>query len=145
VAGEYLVVWTGDDLFDFEIEVYGQRLDADGAETGANDFRISDTGGTGVNPFAAFNPAVAYNPVDDEYLVVWYGNDDLGGLMDDEFEVFAQRLDADGLEIGDNDLRISDMGDTGDPAFDAFLSPGTPAIAHDPPGNGTIRGPGRCH
>src|SRR5262249_14743893 len=43
-ANEYLVVWEGDDTTNEEYEIYGQLLNAAGAELGANDFRISHMG-----------------------------------------------------------------------------------------------------
>ncbi len=123
---EYLVVWHGDDdiggLVDDEYEIFGQRLDAaTGAEVGSNDFRISDMGGTGDVTYGALLTAVAYNTTDNEYLVVWRGDDNVGGLVDDETEVFGQRLDgATGAEVGSNDFRISDMGGTGDANYDIY-------------------------
>jgi len=122
---EYLVVWGGDDnvggLIDGESEIFGQRLNAaTGTAQGVNDFRVSDMGGTGNVTFDAGQAAVAYNPANDEYLVVWAGDEDVGGLVDDEVEIFAQRLDAPtGAEVGANDFRVSDAGGTGNPNFDA--------------------------
>ena len=62
-------------------------------------------GGTGDNSFDALDPAVTYNPVEDEYLVAWEGDDDVGGLVDGELEIFGQRLAiplfGDGFESGD--------------------------------------------
>src|SRR5262249_56629281 len=93
-AKEYLVVWQGDDdtgnLVNEEYEIFGQRLDAaTGKEVGANDFRISDMGPDGNPDFDAFSPAVAYNPTNNQYLVVWQGDD----TNDDQLEIFRQRLD----------------------------------------------------
>lgn len=88
---------------------------------GANDLRISDMGGIGDPEYDAMQPAIAYNSTNDEYLVVWAG-DDLtdGGLVNGEYEIFGQILDAaTGAEVGANDFRISDMGGTGDPEYDA--------------------------
>jgi hypothetical protein len=120
---EYLVVWSGDDsvggLVDNELEIFGQRLTAAGAETGANDFRISDMGGTGVTAFRAAEPAVAFDFNKEHYLVVWWGDDDVGALIDNEFEIFGQRLTAAGAETGANDFRISDMGDDGSTEYEA--------------------------
>ena len=65
------------------------------------------------------DPAVAYNARRNEYLVVWSGDDDTGPLVNDEFEIFAQRLTTDGDEVGANDRRISDMGPNGGTAFSA--------------------------
>ena len=57
--------------------------------------------------FGAFNPALAYNSLNNEYLVVWQGDDSTDG----EFEIFGQRLNAaTGAGIGANDFRLSDMG-----------------------------------
>ncbi|MDY7075302.1 MAG: FG-GAP-like repeat-containing protein [Chloroflexota bacterium] len=123
---EYLVVWYGDDdtgsLIDNENEIFGQRINgATGAEVGTNDFRISDMGGTGNTTYAAYNAAVAYNSTNNEYLVVWYGDDDIDSLVDDENEIFGQRIYGDrssGDEVGNNDFRISDMGGTGNADYD---------------------------
>jgi hypothetical protein len=127
---EFLVVWYGDDnvggLVDHEHEIFGQRIDAiDGGQVGANDFRISDMGGTGDPDFDGWSPAVAYNSMNNEYLVVWSGDDNTGGLVDLEFEIFGQRLDATGAELGANDFRISEMGGTGDPDYSTWY----PALA----------------
>jgi hypothetical protein len=128
---EYLVIWSGNDnpLVPGELEIFGQRLDAaTGAEVGGNDFRISDMGPDGDTHFAAFAPAVAYNGANDQYLVVWYGDDDTGNLVGGEFEIFGQRLDAaTGAEVGDNDFRISHMGPDRNLNFGAF----EPAVAYN--------------
>ena len=128
-ANEYLVVWSGDDdtgvLDDNGFEIFGQRLNGAGGEVGDNDFRISDMGPVGNTDFDAFTPAVAWNATANEYLVVWSGDDDTGVLDDNGFEIFGQRIDGAGGEVGDNDFRISDMGPVGNTDFDAF----TPAVA----------------
>ncbi|MBC8181123.1 hypothetical protein H8E88_08365, partial [candidate division KSB1 bacterium] len=107
--GEYLVVWCGRDVVN-EDEIYGQRLNAATcAEIGTNDFRISDMGPDGNHAYDAINPDVAYNSANNEYLVVWAGDD-----SDEEWEVYGQRINAvTGAEIGTNDFRISDMGPDG--------------------------------
>jgi len=115
---EYLVVWSGDDTLDGESEIYGQRLNAaTGAEVGTNDFRISDMGPNGSTIYFAGPSDVAFDPVRGEYLVVWVGDDNTGTLVNNEFEVFAQRLDSSGAEQGTNDMRISDMGPDGDTSY----------------------------
>jgi hypothetical protein len=53
------------------------------------DLRISDMGGTGDPDYDAFWPAVAYNSTNNECLVVWDGDDNTGGLVDEEFEIFG--------------------------------------------------------
>lgn len=96
-------------------------------EIGANDFRLSDMGPDGSGAYDALDPAVAYNSTDDEYLVVWSGDDNTGDLVEDEFEIRGQRVDAaTGAEIG-SDLRFSNMGPDGDPDYDAR----DPAVAYN--------------
>ena len=64
---------------------------------------MSDMGGTGDLLYDGFHPSVAYNPMRNEYLVVWQGDDNVGGLVDNEFEIFSQRMDADMGGFGGND------------------------------------------
>jgi hypothetical protein len=125
---EYLVVWRGDGLAtDDELEIFGQRLSAaTGAEVGTNDFRISDVGPDASTLFAAADPAIAFNTAANQYLVVWRADDNVAPLVDDEFEIFGQRLNSIGAQIGANDFRISDMGPDGNVSFGAF----NPAVAY---------------
>jgi hypothetical protein len=115
-------------LVNGENEIWGQRVDgATGAQTGTNDFRLSDMGPDGNGDYDAFSPVVAYNSTGNEYLVVWWGDDDTGDLVEGENEIFGQRLDgATGDAVGDNDFRLSDMGPDGDPDYDAEH----PAVAY---------------
>jgi len=125
---EYLVVWEGVDdmpgLAAGEVEIFGQRLAANGSQIGVNDFRISDMGPDGDAAYAADNPALTWNSLDNTWLVVWSGDDDRdfgsGPLADSEFEIYGQRLDADGNEIGANDFRISHMGVDGEAAYRTY-------------------------
>lgn len=116
-SGEYLVAWQGDDdtapLVDNEFEIFAQRLNASLVEQGTNDQRISGMGPDGLTTFVAREPAVAYNPTANQYLVAWQGDDNTAPLVDNEFEIFAQRLTAAGAETGTDDARISDMGTNG--------------------------------
>lgn len=131
---EYLVVWQGDDgvggLADNESEIYGQLLNAStGAEVLPNDFRISHMGPDGNNSYNAYNPGVAYNSANQRYLVVWSGDTNIPAvpLVDEEYEIFGQQIDAaNGSIIGTN-FRISDMGPDGNASFDATL----PAVVYD--------------
>jgi hypothetical protein len=61
-------------------------------EIGANDFRISDMGPDGDSAYGVIFAAVAWNAVNNEYLVVWVGDDNTAPLVNDEFEVFGQRF-----------------------------------------------------
>ncbi|HEX5036273.1 MAG TPA: myxococcus cysteine-rich repeat containing protein [bacterium] len=123
VAGEYLVVWTGDDdeepLVDNELEVFGQRIDAATEDqVGENDFRISDAGPDGETNFGVNSAKVVYNRASNEYLVIWVGDDDIDPLVDDESEIFGQRLaGATAEEIGTNDFRITHIGPDGNTDF----------------------------
>lgn len=123
---EYFVVWFSEHdalgLVDDEWEIYGQRLEAStGAELGNNDFRISDMGGLGDASYRALDPVVTHNSLNNEYLVVWAGSDNVDGMDSGELEIFGQRLNAaTGTEIGNNDFRISDMGGLGDASFHAL-------------------------
>jgi hypothetical protein len=123
-VNEYLVVWQGDDntapLVNDEFEMFGQRLSGSGAEVGPNDFRISDMGPDGNPAFGVFGaPAIAYNSSANEYLIVWAGDDGTFPLVDNEGEIFGQRLSASGVQVGSNDFRISTAGPDGSTAFGA--------------------------
>jgi hypothetical protein len=119
VSNQYLVVWSADELTDEEFEIHGQRLDDQGTEIGDDDFRISDMGPEGDVDYDADQPAVAYNNMGNEYLIVWRGDTDGGGLVEDELEIFGQLITGLGNPLTPNDFRISSMGPDGDPAFDA--------------------------
>jgi hypothetical protein len=125
---EYLVVWQGDDGWtDDEFEIYGQLLTAEGALIGIN-FRISDMGPDNNNAYSASDPDVAYNNSLNQYLVVWWGDDNTGSLLNNEYEIFGQLLDANGNQIGTNDFRISDMGGIGNTTYGAM----DPAVVYNP-------------
>lgn len=135
LAGEYLVVWEGDDdtapHVEGASEIFGQRLSAETGEAmGTNDFAISDMGGSdAATAFGAHRPALAFNETHSEYLVVWLGDDDTSGLVDNEFEIFGQRLDAEtGEAVGTNDFAISAMGTPKDARFAAAY----PAVTFNP-------------
>jgi hypothetical protein len=112
-ANEYLVAWSGEDGVSDEDEIWAQRLSATGGEVGGSDFRVSDMGPDGNANFNAFRPSVAANPATGGYLVVWQGDDDTGTLLNDEYEIFSQRMDATGVQTGANDFRISETGSDG--------------------------------
>ncbi|MEZ4651351.1 MAG: T9SS type A sorting domain-containing protein [Candidatus Eisenbacteria bacterium] len=125
---EYLVVWQGDDAIEGEFEIYGQRIaGGTGAAVGTNDFRLSDMGPNGIADYSAVLPAAAWNSVQNEFLVVWAGEDNAGVLVAGEFEIYGQRLTNTGAEVGTNDFRISTAGNDGDDTYDAF----NPAIAYN--------------
>lgn len=124
---EYLVVFRGSATSSSDREIFLQRLSATGAEVGT-DTQITDLGGT-TTGFDADNPTVAYNSADNEYLVVFIGSDDAsGGWVAGEREVVGQRVSSTGAELGTNDFRITNVGPDGDANFDAF----DPRIQYDP-------------
>lgn len=106
-------------------------MNTDGSEDGPDDLRISEMGPDGSATYAAFPPRVAYNSVSNEYLVAWTADDDTPPLVDNDYEVFGQRLAADGSQVGANDFRISDMGPVGASGFEPFR----PDISYNPNAN----------
>jgi len=86
-------------------EIFAQRIDAKTVgETEPKNIRISNTMGAGSR---ASSPAVAYDGVDKEYLVIWRS---IRANM--PFEIFGQRVSASGTEI-DADFQISNIGAAG--------------------------------
>ncbi|MEZ4797554.1 MAG: T9SS type A sorting domain-containing protein [Flavobacteriaceae bacterium] len=115
---KYLVVWNADDnrdaVVDNEFEIYGQFINADGSESGSNDFRISFTNTDGNTSFRTDRPDVTWNSTTNQFLVVWEGETSVDG----EIEIYGQLVNADGTLNGSN-FRISDTGPEGDGNFDA--------------------------
>src|SRR5262249_281162 len=83
---------------------------------GANGFRVSFMGPRGNPGFDAGSPGVAYNSRNNEYFVVWNGDD----VTNNEQEIYGQRLDAATGALLGGKLRISDMGPDGTNQFVAF-------------------------
>jgi len=115
-AREYLVIWHGSGLFnspDNFFEVYGQRLSSTGKEVGSN-FRISHTTDLGkLNTSfvrSSSQADVAWNSVDNEYLVIWRGMGEPEDVV--KREIYGQRLKANG-EFLEKYSRISHTTDQG--------------------------------
>jgi hypothetical protein len=86
-------------------EIFGQRIDAATfAETGINDFRISNTAAGN----RASRPAVTFNSVAKEYLVIWRSTRQNGSN-----EISAQRLSPTGTEI-QADFQVSNIASVGE-------------------------------
>lgn len=118
---EYLVVFLAESATGMDgEEVYAQRLGLDAAPIGGDDVQISEMGPDANGTFNAAPPSVAWNSRMNQYLVTWHGDDDAGGLVDNEREAFGQLLAADATQIGADDFRISDMGAVGDTLAGAF-------------------------
>jgi hypothetical protein len=129
-SGQYMVAWYGNPTgAQGEYEIYGQVLSQVGAEVGG-DFRISNVGpdNNGLYEPGVDPPAIAYNSVDNQFLVTWYGNDP--PLTVPEYEIFGQRLSATGAEVG-TDFRISNVGAEGDTARNTF----SPTVTYNATGN----------
>jgi hypothetical protein len=92
----YLAVFMGTSdapsLDPHEYEIFIQALDGVGAPSGAAQPRISDMGPDGDWRFDAYNPSVAYNSIENQALVIWRGDDNTAPLVDEEFEIFGQRI-----------------------------------------------------
>ncbi len=117
---EYLVVWRGSPT-NFDHEIRGQRISpTTGSELAGGNFTVSGMGDGELNPedFKSYDPAVAYNATDNEYLVTWPGE----LVSDGRREIFGQRLSGSGVEIGTDDFQISELssGETTPTDFDNF-------------------------
>lgn len=128
---QYFIVWEGDDdtapLVNNEFEIWGKRLNANAEWVDADNFRVSEMQGSGDADYDAYNPAIAYNTTSNDYMIVWYGDKDLYNTSNDEFEIWGQRLNAILGKMGAAGFRISDMGPTDDPLYDAM----DPSIAYN--------------
>ena len=115
-VGQYLVVWQ-DSRGDTGI--YGQLVDPDGTLPGGQDPAVNLAICTASRTQA--NPAVAYNVAADEYLVVW--EDDRSGSG---FDIYGQRVDADGTLLGAGDPAVNFAIST------AYLGQRHPGVAYNP-------------
>jgi hypothetical protein len=122
---EYFVVFTRE-VVEGEMEVHGQRVSKDGAPIG-NDIRLS-TNGTDGDGRRSYVPRIAYNSASDEYLVVFYANKGDPSGFSLNLDVFSQRVDADGAELGGAaDTRLTTTGTDTD-----LLGSQLPAVAYNP-------------
>jgi hypothetical protein len=106
VTHEYLVAWKAFG----EGRVYTQRLNQDGAQVGGDDVIVAGSPGLSVDDAVD----VAYNATSLEYLVVFNAATPSSGE-----EVFGQRLNLAGGEVGTDDFQISEMGPAGNGSFSA--------------------------
>lgn len=102
VSHEYLVAWKAFS----DGRVYVQRLNQDGAQIGPDDAIVGGSDTLRVDDALD----VAYNATSLEYMVVFNAQPDAGGGE----EVFGQRLDLGGNQLGADDFPISEMGPPGD-------------------------------
>jgi hypothetical protein len=90
----YLVAWEGldDGLAADKTEIFVQRIAANGAEVGENDFRASHTGAEGNGATDALDPGIAYGSGPNEFLVAWGADPATGGMIDNENDIFGVSL-----------------------------------------------------
>jgi len=126
VSNQFLVAFGGDFQAPSAREVYIQRLGQFGAAIGG-DVVISEMGSDPTSSlFGAFAIDVAHNSTANEYLVVWQGDDDTF-TVDNESEIFGQRLASNGAELGSDDFLVSDAGGRGSATFGAA----SPSVAYN--------------
>jgi hypothetical protein len=75
-------------------------------------------GPDGDTQFYGAQPAVAFDPANGGYLVVWPGIEQAAAMVEGS-EAYGQRLSSTGGHVGPNDFRISDMGPAGNTAYGA--------------------------
>jgi len=94
-----------------------------GAPFGSNNINISRD--VGVISQDDANPSIAYNPSNNQYLVVWWGDDATVG--DNAFEVFGRVFHATGIPAGSR-FQISDTGPDATAIYQARL----PDVTYNP-------------
>ena len=50
-------------------------------------------GGIGELSYTTYSPVVAANSGNGQFLVAWHGDDNVGGLVQGEYEIFIQRME----------------------------------------------------
>jgi hypothetical protein len=132
VNDRFLVAWTGNPMIGSmaasENEVFAQLVSADGSVLAPADLRISHVGPDGDAAFLPVRPSIVFNRFTSQYLLDWSGDNDIEGGIDEESEVWGQRVAADGSDIGPSSFRISHNGPDGDVDFAAAR----PALAFNP-------------
>jgi hypothetical protein len=111
----YLVVWVGDDNVDNKFEIFGQFVDRDGTPVGENDFKISTQGPAADPDYECKEPAVAWNPNKDEFMVIWSGS---RYDKDNEQEVYGRRYKASTMAPVQAPFLITNYGEPGRGAYD---------------------------
>jgi FlgD Ig-like domain len=116
----YLLVWSADED-DGDFRIYGRLLTGSAGAPATPVFSISPVGPAGTDHR---QPAVAFSPEHDQFLVAWSSDVVSPGA----YEILGQLVDGDGQLIGATQ-RYSDMGSVdADAAFDAV----TPDLAWHP-------------
>jgi hypothetical protein len=108
-AGQYVVTFAADrhrdGMVDGEIEAFVRRVNGGNGAHFGDDERISHLGPDGQSGFPAAWNAIACGASNGDCLVVWMGSDNVGGLLQNEWEIFGQGfvpdLVSDSFESGD--------------------------------------------
>lgn len=129
VTDQYLVVWMGEDTIDGDTDVYGRLMNADGTG-GSVFFPISSMGTFGDTDAGVKIVMATYNSVDNEYMVVWTGDDTDLPENNSRLGIYGQRLDAAGNPIGTDDFQIF-LSDTNGGAFAPYVMD----VVHNPARN----------
>ncbi len=93
-------------------QIYGQFVNAETGELQGSRFLISEMGSEDNTSYHASKPHVVWNSTKRHFLVVWSGDINTGGLVNDEYEIWGRVVNTDGT-FGGNQFRISEMGGTG--------------------------------
>jgi hypothetical protein len=114
-GNEAIVAFLKNDIAGEGPEAFFQRLSSTGAQVPPNtpDVRISTMGPAANQAFGANlarTTTATYHPLLDQYFVTWAADNDLPGMVDQEFERYGQALDAAGREVGVDDIRLSTTG-----------------------------------
>ncbi|WP_420627742.1 hypothetical protein [Candidatus Leptofilum sp.] len=118
-----LVVWEGKDdhpgLANNEKEIYGQQVNSLTGTLLGDNIRLSFAGPDGSDAYRVSAPKAVYNEIDNHFLVVWTGEDNVPGHDTVGDEVYGQVLQGDTLaHVGDM-FRISYTGPEEDSDYEA--------------------------
>jgi len=123
-SSELICVWDGEAGGGTRRSIYGQRITPDGVIAGA---MISFSGiipGPGAPFREAIEPAIAIDPVSDEWFITWRGDlDDM--LIHFDHEIWGARFNDIGAPVDWVLTRLSNM----DPALGPVAGAGAPALA----------------
>ena len=93
-ANEFLVSWEMDDdqpgLVVNEEEIFAQRFSGAGVTVGTLEARVSAMGPANNSGYDGLDATSAYNSADNTYLIGWRGDDNTGGLVNNEDEIYAR-------------------------------------------------------
>jgi hypothetical protein len=117
---QFLVSWNEGTTLQCDDAIYAQRIAADGTLIGTPSQRVS---ATGYDDIETSQPV--YNPSANEWVIGWMG---VGPTTTGQ-EIFSQRLDASGNEVGTDDQRLTHFdavpGGSADDAMGVAVDPAT--------------------